>query len=82
METEDCIVQARITHEYYYILDKDGNIDSKLGEYEVNDCIPPEYVVRERTGENCYADLADYDNYEDALKHLKELKGEQKINTN
>ena len=76
METRQFIIQARQAVETYYPIDGEGNVDWEHP-YEVNDCIEPEYVVRERTAENCYADLADYATYDEALKHLKSLKGEQ-----
>lgn len=73
METRQYIIQARVAVETYYPIDSEGNVDYEHP-YEVNDCIEPEYVVREKTAENCYADLADYYTYDKALKHLEELK--------
>lgn len=75
METRQYIIQLRQAVETYYPLDDNGNADGDHP-YEINDCIEPEYVVREKTADNCYADLADYATYDEALKHLKELKGE------
>ena len=76
MGTRQYIIQLRQAVETYYPLDDNGNADDDHP-YEINDCIEPEYVVREKTADNCYADLADYATYDEALKHLKELKGEQ-----
>lgn len=78
MENDQYIIQARVAVETYYPVDENGNVDWEHP-YEVNDCIEPEYVVREKTGETCYGDLSDYDmrDLDKALKHLKELKGEQ-----
>lgn len=73
METRQYIIQLRQAVETYYSIDSEGNVDWEHP-YEVNDCIEPEYVVREKTAENCYGDLADYATYDEALKHLEELK--------
>ena len=71
---DDLIVQARVAVETYYPIDNKGNIDWEHP-YEVNDCIEPEYVVREKTSDNCYGDLSDYSSYSEAVAHLDKLKG-------
>lgn len=79
MGNNQYIIQARVAVETYYPVDENGDIDWKHP-FEENDCIEPVYVVRERTaGDTCYGDLSDYDmrDLDKALKHLKELKGEQ-----